>query len=492
VLWDGVTTPTSGGATASGEVTGAAGFRHTAARYFAMGDGVDSGVATDIRGVARPQGAQHDMGAYETRKMYLTSLGMNPGTLNPSFVSTTMRYTAEVPYGTPSAVVTATTSDVSETISYSSTAGACTPGNASPSDCAIASSGTTTITITITAPDGAVQEYEIVVTLGPSNDASLGALDIDPGSLSPAFVSTTMDYTARVPDGTASVLVTATTSDADATIAYATTGGTCTPGNASPSTCDIASSGTTTITITITAADLTTTKVYTIVVTVAPAGASSDASLGELDIEPGELSPAFVSTTTSYTAAAPAGTTAAVVTATTSDVSATITYASSAGACVGATDPVAPTCDIAPSGTTTITITISAADGTTQEYVIVVTVEEFTGPHIAELEIDIPGLTPAFVSTTLQYQTEVPSGTNQLVVTPTLSISATATYSSTAGACVDSGVSGTCPLFPTDTTTVTIGITDGTTTRNYTIRATRATVAGGGRKYWFPIVPLQE
>jgi hypothetical protein len=124
--------------------------------------------------------------------------------------------------------------------------------------------------------------------------------------------------------------------------------------------------------------------------------------------------------------------------------------------------------------------------------VIVVTVEEFTGPHIAELEIDIPGLTPAFVSTTLNYQTEVPSGTNQLVVTPTLSISATATYSSTAGACVDNGASGTCPLFPTDTTTVTIGITDGETTRNYTIRATRATASGGGRKYWFSLVPLQE
>jgi hypothetical protein len=157
---------------------------------------------------------------------------------------------------------------------------------------------------------------------------------------------------------------------------------------------------------------------------------------------------------------------------------------------VGATGPVAPTCDIASSGTTTITVTITAADGTTQEYVIVVTVMTFEGPHIAELAIDIPGLTPAFVSTTLQYQTEVPSGTNQLVVTPTLSISATAAYSSTAGACVDSGVSGTCPLFPTETTTVTIDITDGTTTRNYTIRATRAAAPGSVRKYWFPVVPV--
>jgi hypothetical protein len=571
--------------------------------YLTVGDGVDagvdSGVATDIQGVARPQGAGYDLGAYEAADDSLSALDIEPGELAPVFVSTTTSYTTEVPFGTTTAVVTATTSDVSATVSYSSTGGVCTPGNASPSTCALTAPGVTTITVMVTAIDGRTKVYTVevtvppsrdaslfemmidpgpaaggtglvpafvsttksytaavplgtttavvtatvnqvsatvsysstggvctpgnaspstcaltapgvttitvrttaqdgvttdvytvVVTSPPSNDANLLDLDIEPGSLSPAFVSTTTDYTARVPDGTASVLVTATTSDVSATIAYVTTAGSCTPGNASPSTCDIAPSGTTTITITITAADGTT-KIYTIVVTVAPAGASSDASLLDLDIEPGELSPAFVSTTTSYTAELPIGTTSAVVTATTSDVSATITYASTAGECTpGNASP--SSCDIAFSGTTTITITITAADGTTQEYVIVVTVEEFTGPHIAEMAIDIPGLTPAFVSTTLQYQTEVPSGTNQLVVTPTLSISATAAYSSTAGACVDSGVSGTCPLFPTETTTVTIGITDGATTRNYTIRATRATASDGGRRYWFPIVPLQE
>jgi hypothetical protein len=110
-------------------------------------------------------------------------------------------------------------------------------------------------------------------------------------------------------------------------------------------------------------------------------------------------------------------------------------------------------------------------------------------PHASELVIDIPGLTPTFVSTTLNYQTEVPSGTNQLVVTPTLSAGATAEYSSTAGSCTDNGTSGTCPLFPTKSTTVTIGVTDGATTRNYTILATRPSAPGDERKYWFPLVP---
>ncbi len=216
-------------------------------------------------------------------------------------------------------------------------------------------------------------------------------------------------------------------------------------------------------------------------------GAADDASLIDLQIDPGTLAPAFVSTTTSYTAEVPAGTTQALVTATTNDVSATVAYASTAGTCTpGNASP--SDCAIASSGTTTITVTVTAADlATTKIYTIVVTaVDE---PHASELVIDIPGLTPTFVSTTLNYQTEVPSGTNQLVVTPTLSAGATAEYSSTAGSCTDNGTSGTCPLFPTKSTTVTIGVTDGATTRNYTILATRPSAPGDERKYWFPLVP---
>jgi hypothetical protein len=420
----------------------------------------------------------------------LSGLTITPGVLSPAFVSTTLAYTAEVANDVASTLVTPALSDPNAIYTITGMTGVCTPAM-SPANCAL-SVGMNIISVTVTAEDGVTtEEYVLSIRRLRGPDASLMALDIEPGDLSPAFVSTTLNYQTVVPDGTTSAVVTATTSDVSATIAYASTAGACV-GATGPvaHTCDIASSGTTTITITITTPDLTTTKIYTTVVTVADANASSDASLMALDIEPGELSPAFVSTTTSYTTEVPSGTTSAVVTATTNDVSATIAYASTAGACVGATGPVAPTCDIASSGTTTITVTITAADGTTQEYVIVVTVMTFEGPHIAELAIDIPGLTPAFVSTTLQYQTEVPSGTNQLVVTPTLSISATAAYSSTAGACVDSGVSGTCPLFPTETTTVTIDITDGTTTRNYTIRATRAAAPGSVRKYWFPVVPV--
>jgi alpha-tubulin suppressor-like RCC1 family protein len=302
----------------------------------------------------------------------LIDLTLDPGVLAPAFVSTTTSYTAEVPNGTTSVAVTATTSDVSATIAYASTAGACT-GSA----CPITASGTTTITITITAADLTTTEvYTIVVTVADqvlSNDASLDGLEINPGVLSPVFVSTTTDYTATVPNGTTSVAVTATTSDVSATIAYASTAGACTG-----SACPITASGTTTITITITAPDLTTTEVYTIEVTVADQVLSNNAALGGLEINPGTLSPVFVSTTTSYTAEVPNGTTSVAVTATTSDVSATIVYASTAGSCTpGNASP--SDCAIASSGATTITVT--AADGATLEtYTIVVTVADPTEP----------------------------------------------------------------------------------------------------------------
>jgi alpha-tubulin suppressor-like RCC1 family protein len=525
----------------------------------------------------------------------LSEMSVAPGALTPAFVSSTTSYTAEVPNGTTSAVVTATVHDVSATVAYSSTAGSCTPGDASPSTCAIASSGTTTITVIATAVDGTTKEYETVVTVTPSSDASvalltpaapaalqgtwvsstlrytvnvpvgedmlefvftptvtslqnatgdssaggcdvsystgeefgvggctivptdttyitltvtaedgtirdyvivvvpttpssdanLGGLAISPGTLSPAFVSSTTDYAATVPNGTTSVVVTATVNDVGATVSYSTTGGTCTLGNASPSTCDIAPSGTTTITITITASDLTTIKTYTIVVTVADENASSDAKLGELAISPGALSPAFVSSTTDYAAIVPNGTTSAVVTATTNDVSATVSYSTTGGTCTpGNTSP--STCEIAPSGTTTITITITAADGATIEtYTMIVTVAGASSDAtLGDLTIDPGTLEPAFVSTTTAYAASVANDVASVQVTATPNDpAATVTFApcDAPGARAGAG-RATGPVAPTTATcpvsvgvnVITVTVTNGAEVTEYTITITRA------------------
>jgi hypothetical protein len=130
--------------------------------------------------------------------------------------------------------------------------------------------------------------------------------------------------------------------------------------------------------ITVTAmVDGTTTEQYSIEITVADAGASSDASLMDLTIDPGTLAPAFVSSTTSYAAGVPNGTTATDVTATPSDANATVTYESSAGACAAPTtrnEAAAPANCAVTGPKTWITVTVTAEDGTTQAYHIEITV----------------------------------------------------------------------------------------------------------------------
>jgi hypothetical protein len=307
----------------------------------------------------------------EPKDASLNALAIAPGELSPTFVSTTKAYAAEVPEGTPSMAVTATVNSVSATVSYSSTAGACTPGNASPSDCALAASGVTTITVTVTN-GSTTEEYVIVVTAVPSDDASLGGLEIDPGTLSPAFVSTTKQYAAEVPNGTTSVAVTATTSDVSATVAYASSEGACNPENAAPSDCAISATDVTTITVIVTAADLTTIEIYTILVTVAAAAPSSDATLGDLTIDPGTLDPAFVSTTTEYEGAVANDVTSTLVTATPNDPAATVTFAPcDAADARGAVPTPSATCPLVV-GENVITVTVTAEDDTKQEYLITV------------------------------------------------------------------------------------------------------------------------
>jgi hypothetical protein len=208
---------------------------------------------------------------------------------------------------------------------------------------------------------------------GDANAASLEAALPDGASvvLSPAFVSTTTSYTAALPAGTASVVLTVATSDVSGTVSYASTAGDCVG-----ATCAVAAPGTTTITITVTASDGQTVKTYTIVVTVADDGGTPDATLSDLTIDPGTLSPAFAPTTTAYSAAVANDVTSVNVTATPNDPAATVTFAAAPGTCQlptarGAVNSGIP-CSLEV-GTNTITITITASDGTVQEYTITIT-----------------------------------------------------------------------------------------------------------------------
>ena len=146
------------------------------------------------------------------------------------------------------------------------------------------------MTVQVTAQDGVTtQSYTVAVTRAASSDATLSALALSQGSLSPSFTSGTLAYTASVAHSVSSLIVTPTTNDANAT---ATVNG------ASPATPVTLAVGGTTVTVQVTAQDGST-QSYTVAVTRA---ASSDATLSALALSQGSLSPSFASGTLAYTA----------------------------------------------------------------------------------------------------------------------------------------------------------------------------------------------
>lgn len=123
-----------------------------------------------------------------------------------------------------------------------------------------------------------------------SNDASLSALALSSGTLTPAFASGTLSYSASVTATTSSVNVSATTTNANATLQYRVNEGeyTTTNGVAIPVPL---TTGVTTLQIEVTAEDTVTLRLYTIQITRPPgfeqwstaAGITGTTNVGPLD-----------------------------------------------------------------------------------------------------------------------------------------------------------------------------------------------------------------
>ena len=182
----------------------------------------------------------------------LGTLILSPGTLTPEFDAATTSYTASVANTVESVDVTATASHSSATVAQD-------PDNPVKLVAGVAK----TITVTVTAGDGATKDYTVTVTRAAggvgSSDADLSGLSLSAGTLTPAFNAATTSYTASVATGISTVTVTPTANDADASVAQS-------PTNPVP-----LAVGPTTITVTVTAEDGTTTQAYTVTVTRAAA-----------------------------------------------------------------------------------------------------------------------------------------------------------------------------------------------------------------------------
>ena len=244
----------------------------------------------------------------------------------------------EVPAGTTQVDVVATAESEAATVSVSGNTGLKT--------------GTNVVTVFVTAENARVASYTFNVVVALSNNADLTAITVNGTSVSLS------DLVFNVPAVTTSVVVSATTSDVDAT--FAVTGQ------------DSLETGDNEVVITVTAANLTTTREYKL--NVVRAALSSNTDLGVVTLNGEEVE-------AGANVEVPFGTTEVFVTATTADTE--------SNAVVTGTSPLA-------TGANTVTIVVSAPSGATESYTITVTVRaQSNDTSLAVFTVDGEAVTDA-------------------------------------------------------------------------------------------------
>ena len=424
----------------------------------------------------------------------LSALGVSAGTLSPAFTASVTGYTATVGNAVETVTVTATRNHddaaaayLDENDSVLADADAGTPGQQ-----VALSVGANTIKVRVTAQDQSTTEtYTVVVTRRRSTDATLSGLGVSAGTLSPAFTANVTGYTATVGNGVESVTVTATRNHDDAAVAYldedaavladADAG---TPGQQV-----VLSVGANTVKVRVTAPDGSTTRTYTLVVTRAPAAASTDARLRGLSLSPGTLSPAFGASVTDYAATVGHDVETVTVTPATNHAAATVTYRDGNNAALADADSGTPDQEVALSvGANTIHVGVAAEDGTTRRtYTVVVTRLPSTDATLRGLSLSHGTLSPAFTANVTGYAATVGYGVTAVTVTPaTNHAAATVTYRDGSNAVLadaDPGTPDQEVALSVGANTIHVGVTaeDGTTRQTYTVVVTRAVASTDAR-----------
>jgi len=391
----------------------------------------------------------------------LSAFKISNGVLTPTFSAATINYSANVANGLASMTVTPTAVDPSATIKVNGVT--VSSGNASQSlPLAV---GPNTITIAVTSGDEVTTKtYTLVVTKAPSANANLSTLGQSVGGLMPAFSSGTISYTENVSNATATITFKPVSSDANATIKVngtAVTSGTATAPIA-------LAAGPNTIATVVTAQDGVTTKTYTLTVTRA---LSTIATLSSLKLSSGTLSPAFATTTTSYSSGVANTVSTISITPATTDPNATIKVNGTAVTSGAASNPIA----LAEGVQTAVTILVTAQDGsTTKTYTVTVTRAPSTNANLSTLGQSVGGLTPAFSSTTTSYTENVSNAITTMTLKPVSSDANAAIKVN--GTAVTSGTMTSPIALSVGANTITTIVTaqNGTTTKTYTLTVTRA------------------
>ncbi|MFC0389799.1 cadherin-like beta sandwich domain-containing protein, partial [Paenibacillus mendelii] len=246
------------------------------------------------------------------------------------------------------------------------------------------------ITIAVTAEDGTtVRSYTIQVNrkADPAlGDATLSALKVTPGTLSPVFDPAKNEYTVTVGQEVTTLQVTATTNNPNAK-SLTMNGKKAVSGQAKAVT--IPAGGL--IAIGVTSEDFKSIKIYTIRVKRKPDPVSSDATLSALAVSPGTLTPVFDPAKAAYSVLVEKNATTLQVTATKRDPKAKSLTINGEAAVSGTAKAVT----IPASGL--ITIAVTAEDGTTlRSYTI--QVKRKADPALGDATLSALKVTPGTLS----------------------------------------------------------------------------------------------
>lgn len=308
----------------------------------------------------------------------LSSLSLVGGTLNETFNKEVLNYTANVLNNVTSVTINATASDVKAK-------------SVSGLGVKNLNTGDNRFEIVVTAEDNTTKTYVVVINRALSDNANLKRLELSDGyTFNESFNKNTENYTVTVPNKVAKLTLTAESEDANASISGA--------GKVNLTT------GDNLINIIVTAEDKKTTKTYQVTIT---REKSSNADLKSLSSTNGVINPTFDKKTKDYTLTVPYEVLNADIQAEKADSLATVEITGGTNLKVGENS---------------VTITVTAEDGTINNYNLVITRQPSSNNYLSGLEvIDLNGVNyiTSFSKEVMTYNITVENDIDTVTITAT-------------------------------------------------------------------------
>lgn len=386
----------------------------------------------------------------------------------PGFIANALNYTTQtVAYGVSSVNVTVTVADPTSSLAIQPPG----PGQAFQPATAGAVFAITlpkvmptanTILIRVTAQNGTVKTYTVAVPRSPaSSNATLQALTVSSGVLTPAFTPVVLNYHVSIPAFGATVTITGTAQDPTAKVQVNNQ-----PPILGAAAVPVSIVGGTPITISVIAEDGTP-KTYTIVF-------NTDANLSSLSLSAGAIQPVFNPTIRSYSLKVP--TTTSTTTVTANAVGPVLSYSTDNVSFVPLGINVPSAALSLNPGANTITVRATAPVGSYQDYVVTVTRLAPGNVDLTSLTVSSGTLTPAFDPAVLNYTVNVANAVTSLTVGATAQAPAVVTLAAPLLPPAGPGTSSSLQLNPLGVGTTTVSIVVNHTAGNsqtYTLTITR-------------------